>query len=215
MPTLREKLEEYRSSFDEDTPKELLETISRSLSLLQSKDVQQHAIKVGDAFPEFSLNSDKNQPTSLSSLIKQGPLIVTFIRGGWCPYCILEMREWQTLYETSEQPFNFVAITPEINEFATQLKIDNHLSVPLLIDRELTLAASLGLVWQIDDDMKSLLNKWQILLEKRNCDNRYQLPVPATFVINREGNVTFRFIEEDYTVRAEPQDVINHYQSLQ
>lgn len=214
MLELAEKLKQFKSSFDASTPTEILETINRSVSLFQRESVCDSCLMRGSDFPKFTLKNIDGQDISSDSLLAEKPLVVSFIRGGWCPYCVLEMQAWQQYYEASFEDFNIVAITPEIPEFACRVKQDNDISFPVLIDEKMQLAKQLGLVWLLDDDMKELLLKWDIDILKRTCDTKFNVPVPATFVIDRNGKIQYRFIEEDYTIRAEPSEVLQVYRHL-
>lgn len=215
MALLSNKLQHFKSSFDASTPPEILETINRSISLLQSEsDLGQH-LNIGDPFPLFELSDLSNQAYFSNQLIKDKPLIITLVRGGGGPYCMLEMQVWQTVYEQNSRDLNLVAITPELPQYANTMKQDNNLSFPLLVDEGLSFAKTLGLLWQIDNDLKQQLLKWNIdLTERSNCNDNFNVPVPATFVIDKDGRIQFRFIEEDYSLRAEPEDVLEVYRSL-
>lgn len=214
MLELAEKLKQYKSTFDASTPSEILETINRSVSLFQQESVCDSCLMTGSEFPAFTLKDLNGRTVCSHDLLKDKPLVVSFIRGGWCPYCVLELQAWQQYYDASFNDFNIVAITPELPEFACQVKKDNHISFPVLIDEELQLTKKLGLVWPLDDEMKSLLLKWDIDVSKRTCDTKFNLPVPATFVIDKNRVIQYRFIEEDYTIRAEPSEVLNIYRKF-
>lgn len=212
MALLSKKLRNFKSSFDAKTPPEILETINRSISLFQSEGNLEQCLKVDDVFPDFELTSLNNKSHTKAQLLKDKPLIITIVRGGWCPYCMLEMQVWQQCYEENKRDLNIIAITPELPEYANTMKQDNNLSFPLFFDAGLELISKLGLVWQIDNGMKQQLLRWNIDLSERcNC---FDLPVPATFVLDKNGCIKFRFVEEDYSLRADPEDVLKVYNSL-
>lgn len=215
MALLSKKLKHFKSTFDAKTPPEILETINRSISLFQSEDNLSHLLKVGDQFPPFKLSDIEGNEFNSAQLLRDKPLIITIVRGGWCPYCMLEMQVWQQSYEENDQQLNIIAVTPELPEYASTMKQDNNLSFPLLFDEGLKFADELGLVWQIDNDLKQQLLRWNIdLSERSDCDDTFNLPVPATFVLDKDGRITFRFVEEDYSLRADPEDVLKTYKSL-
>lgn len=214
MADLTDTLRQFKSTFDASTPAEILETINRSLSLFQSHSVCASCLPVGSKLPKFTLKTINDVPLNSDELLSDGPLIITLIRGGWCPYCILEMQAWQKWCDSVDYPINLVAITPEVPKYAIQAKQDNNLNFPILIDEGQSFAQSLGLIWELDEDMKQLLKRWEIDLEQRNKEPMFRLPVPATFVIDKNYIIHFRFIEEDYTIRAEPEKVLEIYQKL-
>lgn len=214
MASLSEKLQSFKSSFDADTPAQILETINRSVSLLQSRQQFIESLKLNDNFPRFELTGLDGIEYTSAELLKNKPLIITLVRGGWCPYCMLEMQAWQDLYQTMEGSLNIIAVTPEMPQYANTMKIDNQLDFPLIYDSNLQFAKKLGLIWKIDNALKDVLLKWNIDLSERNCSADFSLPVPATFVVDQDHKVKYRFIEEDYSLRAEPEQVIDVYQSL-
>ncbi len=214
MSSLTDKLRHFKSTFDATTPPELLETINRSISLLQAESIKDSCIKVGAKIPEFSLPDINGELFKSEQLLAEKPLVISFIRGGWCPYCMLEMQAWQHYYEASFQEFNIVAITPEVAEYASAASSDNQLNFPVLLDRNLEFADSLCLVWKLDPGMQDILLKWDIDIRKRNSDDRSHLPVPATLVVDQNHVVRFMHVEEDYTQRAEPEEVLKAYEKL-
>lgn len=211
MSSLSKKLASYKSDFNTRTPVAILETINRSISLFQEHSALKSVLKVGQKFPPFELADLNGRLFNSRELIKEKPLIVTFVRGGWCPYCVLETQMWQQYFEKSKSSLNIIAITPEKPEFAKSMLPDNSQNVPLLFDSGLCFAEQLGLVWKTDDAMKAQLLKWDINLTERHCTQTFNLPVPATFVIDQQGIIQFRFIEEDYSTRAELDDVLAVY----
>ncbi|KPV98362.1 Thiol-disulfide oxidoreductase ResA [Pseudoalteromonas sp. P1-9] len=214
MSSLSKKLASYKSDFKTRTPVEILETINRSISLFQEHSALKSVLKVGQTFPSFELADINGQLFNSKELIQDKPLILTFVRGGWCPYCVLETQMWQQYFEKSKSTLNIVAITPEKPEFAKSMQSENNLSFPLLFDSGLCFAELLGLVWKTDDAMKQQLLKWDINLTERHCTQTFNLPVPATFVIDNKEVIQYRFIEEDYSSRAEPDDVLAIYNRL-
>ena len=211
MESLAEKLKNFKTSFEDSAPAEILETINRSISLFQNPDVTQSSPDIGADFPVFSLTDICGNLTDSTQLCASSPLIITFIRGGWCPYCMLEMQSWQQRYEAANEQLNIVAITPELPELSQQVQSDNNIAFPILVDKCQKLIERAGLIWQLDDDMQALLLKWNIDLTQRTAMSNYSLPVPATFVIDKQHKVRYRFIEEDYTLRAEPEQVLRVY----
>ncbi len=214
MTLLSEKLQHFKSSFDADTPPSILETINRSVSLLQSRNQFDQCLKLDEYFPKFKLTGLDGMIYESDQLLHNSPLIITIIRGGWCPYCMLEMQTWQEYYRNNNEQLNLITVTPEMPQYANSMRIDNQLDFPLIYDSKLQFATKLGLIWKIDNQLKQLLLKWNIDLSERNCSADFTLPVPATFVIDKNYQIKFRFIEEDYSIRAEPEQVIKVYQSL-
>lgn len=211
MLDLSVRLRDYQQQDPMRASDELRNAISRSLSLLQHSQVKSQALGLGDSAPEAQLVELDGAPVSLSSLYSRGPLILSFYRGGWCPYCVLELKAWQETLARQPGKVNFVALSPETPAFAQQTRDDNQLGFRILLDAKSQAAERFGLIWQIDDEMRALMEKWHIDLTQRNCSAEFSLPLPAVYVLDKTGLIQYAFIEEDYTQRAEPAEVLSAY----
>jgi peroxiredoxin len=169
-----------------------------------------NAIAVGEEVPDFTLPNAKGEGVLLSQLLGSGPVIITFYRGSWCPYCNLQLRAMQSrLDEIHALGAELVAISPEIpDESLTKTEIDG-MSFPVLSDQDAKVAEKFGVAWEVPDVILEHMRKDRNLdLADINNGNGSTLPIPATFIIDRDGVVQWRFVEVDYRVRAEPDDII-------
>ncbi|KZN52855.1 hypothetical protein N474_02770 [Pseudoalteromonas luteoviolacea CPMOR-2] len=213
MASLAQALNEFKHSYEKSAPAEILETLSRNVSLLQEQRTLRASPQISEAMPNGTLYDNNGLAVSLHSLL-QRPLIITFFRGGWCPYCMLELQAWEQLIK--EQPLmpNLIAVSGEIPSFTKQVQKDNALSFPVLIDPSFTVMEKFGLVYEVNDALKQVLLKWGVDLTERTARKEFALPIPATYIVDTSGTVQYVFIEEDYTSRAEPKDVLAVYNSL-
>ena len=185
--------------------------ISGDMERVRSSDVLDHALKVGDTAPEFTLPDAFGHEVSLESLLAEGPLVVSFYRGEWCPYCNLELRELQAaLPKIQALGAKLVAISPEKPDGGIIATEKNKLTFPILSDFENKLARQFGIVFQVGDGVKELgKSRFNNDLELRNGEGSYQLPVPATYVIDASGIIRFSHVDADYmTGRVEAETVV-------
>ena len=178
---------------------------------VRSSDVLDHALKVGDAAPEFTLPDAFGHEVSLGSLLAEGPVVISFYRGEWCPYCNLELRELQAaLPKMQALGAKLVAISPEKPDGGIIATEKNQLTFPILSDFKNKLARQFGIVFQVGDGVKDLgKSRFNNDLELRNGDGSYQLPVPATYVIDASGIIRFSHVDADYmTGRVEAETVV-------
>ena len=183
------------------------EIIAQSKSFQQGND----ALKLAQAAPQFSLPNANGQAISLADLLQKGPVIVTFYRGSWCPYCNLQLRALQArLSDINALGAQLVAISPQIPDGTmTQDEISN-MDFEVLSDQDAKVAAQFGVAWQVPEFLSEHMRVDRKLdLDAINNGNSKILPIPATFVINREGKVTWRFVDVDYRTRSEPDDIID------
>lgn len=193
------------------TPPEFIEAVNQSLAELVEAGLEANSLQVGDEFPAFFLPNQLGEMVRSDSLLRQGPLVVTYYRGGWSPYCNFALRALQQVLPEIEQlGGRLVAITPEHADEALSTVGKNGLSFDLLTDDGLRYADELGIVWKLPQSVLDWHEQhFGIYLEEFNGQgNHNELPVPATFVINRDGVVVWRHVDPDYWKRAEPTDVL-------
>ena len=213
--SLAEALEESRRFWqdpdDGAMPPGFVEALRRSLSALVQADLERNSAQIGDSFPAFALPNQNGQVIRSGDLLAVGPLVVTFYRGGWCPYCNLALRGLQhVLPEIGQLGGSLVAVTPELPDNSLTTAEKAGLTFDVLTDQGLGFARRLGIVWKIPEYALEWQEKYfGLYLEGYNgAGNRDELPVPATFVVNREGVVIWRFLDAAYWRRAEPRDVV-------
>jgi len=211
MLTLTERLRKYKNSFDKSVPTDVLEILSRNISLLQKQQVQENKLSVGNKIQGGQIYGSNGHSVELTSLLIQTPIIISFVRGAWCPYCMLELQQWNKFIKSVNEPINLIVVSGELSTLSDQAIEDNKLCFPIWEDKGYQLAKAFGLTHDVGAEMKTLLLKWGIDLSKRNCINDFVLPTPATYIIDKSHQIQYAFLEEDYTERAEPEIVYDEY----
>ena len=163
------------------------------------------SLKVGETAPDFTLPDAYGQPVTLSALLAHGPVVLTFYRGDWCPYCNLTLRSYQAvLPEISLLHSTLVAVSPQ-NPDNTLLTVQHkELTYPVLSDLGNLVARQYRLVWSIPEDQRSTSAN----LPQYNGDDAWELPMPGTFVIGLDGIVKLAAVNADWTLRLEPQIIV-------
>ncbi|MBA2117052.1 peroxiredoxin-like family protein [Bremerella alba] len=209
MPILREQTDAKFASTRQNNPEfaKLVDDLLASAEMFQSGA---NAIKVGENAPTFALPNPVGERVSLSDLLVQGPVVVTFYRGSWCPYCNLQLQAMkQRLPELHALGANLVAISPEVPDESMSPAEQAAFEFPVLSDQDALVAAQYGVAWQVPEPiLEHMRNDRNLELAKINGGNGSVLPIPATFVLNRDGIVTWRFVDVDYRKRAEPDDIV-------
>lgn len=178
---------------------------------VRSSHALDHALKVNDSAPDFSLPDAFGHQISLRTLLGKGPVVISFYRGEWCPFCNLELRALQqALPEITRLGAHLIAISPEKPDHGIVLTEKNKLAFPVLSDFSNAVARQFGIVFRVGDEVQDLSrNVFRNDLALRNGEDSYELPVPATFVIDERGVVRFAHVNVDYmTGRVEPEEVI-------
>ncbi len=207
--TLTEQLKEYADNSVKRHPGAAQDTMKNAIAALEATDILAKATKTGDQFSNFTLPNAKGEQISLEDLLQEGKVVLTFYRGGWCPYCNIALKALQNaLPEIKAKGANLVAITPETpdNSISTQEK--NELDFHVLTSENNELARSLGLVYQLPEDLVTLYKKFGIDLIESQGNEASELPIAATYIIEQNGNVSYHYLAEDYKLRADPSDII-------
>ncbi|GAB5454192.1 MAG: peroxiredoxin-like family protein [Henriciella sp.] len=204
-PLLQEALANSQAQF----PDEALGVIKAADEELHVRGVGRDALKAGDLFPDRLLQDQNGADVSLRRLNALGPMVVTFYRGGWCPYCNLELRAYQNaLEEIVSLGGQLVAVTPEKPDNSLSTIEKNALAFPVLTDSENGLAKALGIAFELPTSLRQLFEGFGMNLPEFNADTGWALPVPATFVVNENGEIVLADVDPDYTRRLEPGDAL-------
>ena len=185
------------------------------LERLDAAQVAAQALKPGDAMPEFLLPSAEGKLVHSADLLANGPLIVTFFRGNWCPYCAATLDALEAvLPELALAGGALVAMTPETGGRALAMKREHGLHYEVLADVDLTIAMEFGIVFQTPPLYVALLRRRGIDLAARSGNPAWFLPVPATFLVGRDGIIAKAWVNIDFTQRAEPTEILAALKAL-
>ncbi|KAH8803034.1 putative bacterioferritin comigratory protein [Xylogone sp. PMI_703] len=173
------------------------------------------SIKVGDKLPEFKLQGSVGKEHSSTELLKQGPLGITFYRGEWCPFCNIAVAGLQKhLDDYKAKGVTLVAITPELPNGTLTMAEKHDLKFPVLTDLHNEYARKLGIVWKQPDSLRPVFDGFGHDLSKSNGDDSFEVPFPATLLVDKDGTVRNLFLDPDYTKRVEPKTVLEWINAL-
>jgi peroxiredoxin len=175
------------------------------------------ALRVGQSAPEFTLPDAFGQEVSLKSLLSKGPVVIGFYRGEWCPFCNIELRGLQqALPKMRELGATLLAISPEKPDHGIVATEKNKLTFPVLSDFGNKVARHFGIVFQLGQQVREFSkNVFKNDIALRNGEDSWELPVPATFVVDTTRTIRFAHVDVDYMVgRAEPEEVVAALESI-
>ena len=167
------------------------------------------APKVGEPMPRFLLPDDQGRLVGLDDLLNRGPVAISFNRGYWCPYCRINISALaRAEQQVAERQRHIVAVVPDRRNFSNWLKADTKAPFPVLTDMDNGYAMSLGLAFWVGDTMKRLMESagWDPSVSQ-GAEN-WMLPIPATFIVGTDGNVSARFVDPDYRLRMAIDDLV-------
>lgn len=197
-------------------PPEKLKLMDRATEELIASGLKHSALKEGDRVADFILPDAHGAPVRLQSLLETGPVVISFYRGGWCPYCNIELRGLQrALPEIKALGASLVAISPQLPDNSLSTEEKNHLTFPVLSDVGNVIARRFGIVFKLPDDLLGTYKAFNHGLSDVNGEEgATELPIPATYVLDRSGIIRLAFIEEDYTKRLDPQIILEALRNL-
>ncbi|MEM9905222.1 MAG: peroxiredoxin-like family protein [Cyanobacteria bacterium P01_D01_bin.44] len=207
--TLATEIQDYQAQFRAKVPADVQGTMGKATQDLANSGIIDRTLKVGDRIPAVTLPDATGQSFSVQAALEQGPVVLAFYRGGWCPYCNLELKALQAvLPDIQAAGAILIAIAPETpdNSLSTQEK--NALTFAVLSDVGNKVSREFGLVFQLPETLRPIYKGFGIDIEAYNGDQTFELPVPATYVVAPSGEIVYAFADADYTKRAEPADVV-------
>ena len=209
--SLKEQLAEYRAGWYRRVPAERQAIMQRHIDQLRSGAIARTMLKVGDRAPAIVLENAKGVTVDVGTLLKKGPVIVTFYRGGWCPYCNLELKAYQDILpQIVAAGASLVAISPERPDDTVSTAEKNALTFEVLSDVGQKAGRAFGLVYEFTEELKGAYQGFNLDIPARNgTPGEWALPVSATYVIDRDGSIIYAYTDVDYRDRADPRDVLN------
>lgn len=181
--------------------------------ILEQKEFEsgKKALQVGEKSPLFNLVSANGKKVSLGSLLEKGSVVVTFYRGSWCPYCNLQLRALHSkISEIKELGAELVAISPQVPDDSLTEDEISKMDFTVLSDQDCRVALDFGVAWKVPDFLIEHMREDRKLdLAKINNNSGDVLPIPATFIINTSGEIVWSYVNVDYRVRSEPDEIID------
>ena len=215
--SLAQQLDDYKAAAIKKSPPERAALMEGATADLKSSGIEHTALQSGMNAPSISLLDINGQAVNLAEFWQTEILVVVFYRGGWCPYCNLELRAWQTHLESLKSlGAGLIAVSPQTADNSLSTAEKNQLQFTVLSDTNLEAAKAFGIAFEMPENLIDLYKSFGNDLSVVNGNGRWVLPLPATYVIGRDGKIIYAHVEADYRVRAEPAEVlarINVYNS--
>lgn len=206
---LSAQLKEYQAGFLKQAPQEAAELMGQKTAELENSGIVDKSLKVGDKAPDFELPDPLGNTVKLSELLTNGPVVINFYRGEWCPYCNLEIRAFQQMLPDFQAAgAQVIAISPEQPNNSLTIQEKHDLKFPVLSDIGNKVASKYGLVFTLAAELQPLYKSFGLDIPARNGDDSYELPIPATYIIDGSSVVRYAYANADYTKRAEPAEVL-------
>jgi peroxiredoxin len=206
---LRETLSERKEKIAKYVPAAALEVHARVIAELRAQGLAAKSLAVGARAPEFSLPDQNGKTVSSIELLSRGRLVICFIRGRWDPFCCGQMEAMNRVFpEIESARASLVAISPQTVKQSFFMVDQHRLRFPLLSDWGNQVARQFGLVYRVPEEQQAIYRRAFVNLPFVNGDESWELPIPATYILDRDGTALFTSANEDYTERAEPGEMV-------
>jgi peroxiredoxin len=213
---LGQTLSQLRERFGKMLPAAPAAVMDGHIDFLRKSGAVDQVLESGAKAPAFTLKDQNGEAVSSADLLTRGPLVVSFTRGAWCPYCAAEVRALNDLYDQYQQAgIELVVLSPQSADRAKQQATDDKLKFRLLVDKNNEVGKAFGVVYTFPEDLKNLyLNVFKIDIQAVNDVNVWQLPIPARFIIDTSDTIRDAKADPDYRYRPDPAETLAIAKSL-
>ena len=207
---LREIFAERKETISKYVPTDVQAVHERAVAALKAQALAERALGVSAQAPSFELSDHNGKRVPLADLLSKGRLVVCFVRGRWCPFCVGQMEAMNYVApRISAAGASLVAISPQTEKQAFFMRDQHKLSFPMLVDAQNNVARQFRLVYRVPDEQQGLYRSTFVNLPFTNGGTSWELPIPATYVIGRDGRILFASANEDYMERPEPLEILS------
>lgn len=198
-----------RQNLEENLPVETLDVIDSVTEGVICSGIVDKSLKVGDIIPDFGLPNQRGELIEIKKILKRGAVVISFYRGTWCPFCNLELKALeQALPAMNMLGATLVTISPQISIECSTDREQQELKFEMLADKGNQIARLFGIVFKIPEYARSYYKNIGIHLPRYNGDDSFELPIPATYVVNQDGIINYAYIEADHNQRLDPVEII-------
>lgn len=207
--SLKEEIKKLKDIAREKTPDEIKQIFSRAIKELQETG-KVKGIKAGGRAPNFTLKDTLGNDIELYEKLKNGPVVLTFYRGVWCPYCNLQLRAYEDIFpQIQAEGAELLAISPQKQEKSISVAEKNNLTFKLLTDVDGETSEKYNILFEVPTYLREVYEQMGINLSEYNMGEKWSLPLAATFIIDKNALIRYSFVNVDYTERMEPIDILS------
>ncbi len=212
--TQTEVLEERKTNFNKKADATTKKIYKEGLNAITESNILKSAKNIGDSAPKFALKNALGEEITLEDYLQKGPVVLVWYRGGWCPYCNINLHYLQEeVGNIKAQGANLLALTPELPDQSMSTTEKHHLEFEILSDIGNRVAKEYGVVYKLTDEVAEIYNE-KFNLNQHNGDTSNELPLAVTYIINTEGEIEYAFLDVDYRKRAEPSEITSFLKKM-
>lgn len=207
MDNLAQQIAKLNKELASQVPAETLQAFQKSIQDLKEKQIENRSLNIGENFPDFELSNFDNQLVNLKNSLNGQKLIIAFLRGSWCPYCNLEIRELQNNLDKFKNG-KLVVVSPQSAEANSECQKQHNISFEILSDTKNQLAQKVGIDFELQDFVIPHYENLGIDLTTINQTENHVLPIPAVYVLDTNGTIIYKFVNANYMERININELI-------
>lgn len=213
--SLQADIQQQRQQTLSKAPQDVIDVLVGTTDDLKKQGIENNALDVGDMAIDFNLPNIHGLDVNLKQALSEGPVVLNIYRGGWCPYCNLELNALQQAFpEIEATGAQLIAIAPQLPDKSVESVKKHNLTFEVLSDVGNRVSRQYGLVFTLPEALRPIYEQFGLDVPGYNGDDSFELPIPATYVINQKGIIEHAFVDADYTQRMEPADIIKVLKNL-
>ncbi len=212
---LNDEIKKMQEEMFPQIPEDVLKLIFGKTEELINSGIAERTLNEGNEIPQIILPNAVGKTINVNLMLKDGPVVVSFYRGAWCPYCNLELKALQqSLPEIKSFDAQLIAISPNTPDNSIS-SIEKHgLEFEVLTDAGNKIAKEFRLVFNLAEELRPIYKQFNFDIPKYNGEESWELPIPATYIVNTDGKIVHNFVNADYTQRMEPTKIIHKLKEL-
>jgi len=213
---LQDRLDARKAEFEKQAPAEKIEAYDNGIKAVIASGMLERALKEGDTAPDFTLKNAVGEEVALADLVKSGPVVLTWYRGSWCPYCNIALQAYQkNLAKIEAAGARFVALTPELPDKSLPTKEKYKLGFEVLTDLNNEVAAKFKIVFKMTPAVeKAMEDAFGLKSFNGEAYDRSTLPLSATYIIRPDGKISYAFLDAEYRNRATPEMILTELEKM-
>ena len=211
VSSFSERLAEMNRENCNQLPTPQVAILRKATAMLRRSGILERCLKVGETAPDFAIECCGRDATTLYQLLSNGPVVVNFFRGLWCSYCKTELLAYQqVLAEIEELGAHYLAVSPHQHTVLEEFSDDYQ----VICDCDNQIAESFGIVYELKAEEKKLFTEWGLSLPEVNQSEKWELPLPATYIINPDHRIRFQFVDVDFRTRLAPEEIVSNLRQM-
>jgi len=212
---LKDEIQKMKEEMLPQIPEDVLKLLFSKIEELVNSGIAELTLSEGNEIPQINLPNAVGKTINVNSMLKDGPVVISFYRGAWCPYCNLELKALQNaLPEIKSLDAQLIVISPNTPDNSIS-SIEKHgLEFEVLTDARNKIAKEFRLVFNLAEELRPIYQQFNFDIPKYNGDESWELPIPATYIVNTDGKIVHAFVNADYTKRMEPTEIISKLKEL-